>query len=80
MFEQSIMAKAPLLQCVPILNKMSVFRAAEFQTGYTVIVVGDVQRAANTIDWQAYPVKPQLLDKRSSYVEGIYNFGVEWTY
>ena len=29
---------------------------------------------------QAYPVKPQLLDKRSSYVEGIYNFGVEWTY
>jgi hypothetical protein len=80
MFEQSIMAKAPLLQFVPILNKMSVFRAAEFQTGYTVIVVGDVQRAANTIDWQAYPVKPQLLDKRSSYVEGIYNFGVEWTY
>jgi hypothetical protein len=80
MFEQSIFGKAKLFQFVPILNKSKILNGAEFQAGYTMILVGNMYRPSNTIDWQAYPASPQLNDKRSSYFTSNYSFGVQWEY
>ena len=80
MFEQSIFAQAKLFQYVPVLRRSRVLNDAEFQVGYTVVVVGNVYRPSQDIDWQAYPVSPQLNDERGTYVTGNWSLGVQWTY
>ena len=80
MFEQSIFVKAPLFQYVPILSKARILNNAEFQVGYTLLVLGQIARPAQQIDWQAYPVNPRLQSERSTYTNGTFSFGVEWAY
>ena len=80
MFEQSIFMKAPLFQYVPVLNKARILNQAEFQAGYTLLVLGQIARPAQQIDWQAYPVNPRLQTDRSTYTNGTFSFGVEWAY
>lgn len=80
MFEQSIFARAPLFQYVPYLNRAKILNNAEFQFGYTWLVVGQVYRPADIIDWQAYPVNPLLRDRKSNYVNGAVSIGIEWAY
>lgn len=80
MFEQSIFMKAPLFQFVPVLNKARCLNQAEFQAGYTLLVVGQVARPDQQINWQAYPVNPQLQHERSTYTNGTWSLGVEWAY
>ena len=80
MFEQSIFVKAPLFQFVPILNKARILNQAEFQAGYTLLVLGQIARPAQQIDWQAFPVNPRLQTDRSTYTNGTFSFGVEWAY
>ncbi len=80
MFEQSIFGKAHLFENMPIMRKSSIMRAAEFQAGYTFLVLGSVYRPAQTINWQAFPVNPQLQDRRSTYTNGTFSLGVEWAY
>lgn len=80
MFEQGIFARAHLFQYVPVLKKSKILNGAEFQAGYTVILIGNMYRPSNIIDWQAYPVSPLLTDKRSSFVTQNWSFGVQWDY
>ena len=80
MFEQSIFMKAPLFQFVPVLNKARLLSQAEFQAGYTLLILGQIARPAQQIDWQAYPVNPRLQSERSTYTNGTFSFGVEWAY
>lgn len=80
MFEQSIFGKAHLFENMPILRKSSIMRAAEFQAGYTFLVLGSVYRPAQVINWQAFPVNPQLQDRRTTYTNGTLSLGVEWAY
>jgi len=80
MFEQSIFVKAPLFQFVPVLNKARILNQAEFQAGYTLLVVGQVARPDQQIDWQAFPVNPRLRTERSTYTNSMLSFGVEWAY
>jgi hypothetical protein len=80
LFEQSIFGKAKLFQYVPVLKKSKILSSADFQAGYTVIVVGNVYRPSQDIDWQAYPVSPLLRDKRGSFITSNYSFGMSWDY
>ncbi len=80
MFEQSIFMKNHPFENMPIMRKSSIMRAAEFQAGYTFLVLGSVYRPAQTINWQAFPVNPQLQDRRTTYTNGTFSFGVEWAY
>ncbi len=80
MFEQSIFMKTHPFESMPIMRKSSIMRAAEFQAGYTFLVLGSVYRPAQVINWQAFPVNPQLQDRRSTYTNGTFSFGVEWAY
>lgn len=80
LFEQSIFGKAKLFQYVPVLKKSKILSSADFQAGYTVIVVGNVYRPSQDIDWQAYPVSPLLRDKRGSFITSNYSFGMSWEY
>lgn len=80
MFEQSIFGKANLFKFVPVLKKSKILSGAEFQAGYSLILVGNMYRPSNTVDWQAYPGNPQLNDSRSTYFTGNYSMGVQWEY
>ncbi|MBS0203980.1 MAG: hypothetical protein JSS49_13830 [Planctomycetes bacterium] len=80
MFEQGIFGKANLFQFVPVLKKSAILSNAEFQAGYTVIVVGNMYRPTNQIDWQAYPVNPRLNDQRSTFITSNYSLGIQWQY
>lgn len=80
MFEQSIFMKTHAFENLPILRNSSIMRSAEFQAGYTFLVLGSVYRPAQTINWQAFPVNPQLQDRRSTYTNGTFSLGVEWSY
>lgn len=80
LFEQSIFGKAKLFQYVPIAKKSKILSNADFQAGYTVVVVANMYRPSEDINWQAYPVSPLLNDKRGSYLMSNYSFGVSWEY
>lgn len=80
MFEQGVFAKANLFQFVPVLNKSKILNGAEFQAGYTVIVVGNVYRPSGDITWNAFPGNPILSDKRSTFVTSLYSLGLQWDY
>lgn len=80
MFEQSIFGQAKLFKFVPILKKSKILSGADFQAGYTMILLGNMDRPSNIIDWQAYPVNPQLKDERGSFFTSNYSFGVQWEY
>ncbi len=80
MFEQSIFFKSHLFQFVPVLKKARILNQAEFQAGYTLLVLGQIARPAQQIDWQAYPVNPHLKTDRTTYTNNILSFGVEWAY
>lgn len=80
MFEQGIFGRANVFQYVPVLKKSKILSGAEFQAGYTVILIGNMYRPSNIIDWQAYPVSPLLTDKRSSFMTQNWSFGVQWDY
>ena len=84
MFEQSIFFKSHLLQFVPVLNKARILNQAEFQAGYTILVLGQVARPVRQIDWQAYSDDahrgPLLKTDRTTYTNGMFSLGVEWAY
>jgi hypothetical protein len=80
MLEQSVMGKAHLFRFVPLLNKSKILDNAEFQAGFTLILIGNTYRPSNIIDWQAYPINPQLYDKRSSFMTTNYSLGIQWEY
>lgn len=80
LFEQSIFAKTHVFQFIPVLNKSKILSNAEFQAGFTAIFIGNMYRPSNDINWQAYPVNPQLADHRSTFFTNNYSFGVNWQY
>jgi hypothetical protein len=80
MFEQGVFVQAPILKYVPLINKMSVFEKADFQAGYTVLVLGNVYRAVNDINWQQYPNFPTAGNGRSVFYTTNWSLGVQWNY
>ena len=80
MFEQSIFAKAKVFSYVPVLKRSKIFNEAEFQVGYTAILVGNMYRPSNTINWQAYPVSPHLANNRSTFFTSTVSLGLQWQY
>lgn len=79
-FEQAVFVRSPLLSYVPIINKAKVFEQAQFQMGYTFLVVGAMYRPGNVIDWRGFPQFPELNSNRTTWYMTTWSWGVEWTY
>jgi hypothetical protein len=79
-FEQSIFLRAPILSHVPGIRKLKVFEEAQFQMGYTFLVVGAMYRPGNVIDWAGFPQFPQLNSEKTTYFVSTWSWGVEWMY
>lgn len=80
MFEQGIFVQAPILKYVPVIKKMPVFEKAQFQAGYTILMLGNVYRASNDINWAQYPVLPTPGNGRALYYTTNWSLGVQWTF
>jgi hypothetical protein len=79
-FEQSIFLRAPILSHVPGIRKLKVFEEAQFQMGYTFLVMGAMYRPGNVIDWAGFPQFPQLNSEKTTYFVSTWSWGVEWMY
>ncbi len=83
MFEQGIYMDAQLFHYVPVLNRISLFDEANFQLGYTVVVIGEVARPHESIKWLGNPSQglfPKVSTSRESWWTQYWNFGLGWTY
>ncbi len=80
MFEQGAFFQAPVLSYVPLINKIQAFEKAEFQFGYTVLVLGGVYRPTNDIDWAQYPNYPTVNNNKSTFYTTNWSIGVQWNY
>lgn len=80
MFEQGVFLQAPILSYIPVIKKMAVFDKADFQAGYTILMLGNVYRPTNNIEWQQYPNLPTVGNGRSLYYTSNWSVGVQWNY
>ncbi len=79
LFEQGVFMEAPLLSYVPYINRMSMFNNAEFQAGYTFLVLGGVYRPTD-ISWKQFPDTPTFGGDRYKFYTQNWSLGVNWTY
>lgn len=79
-FEQSINVKAPILAYVPLIRKVPLFEQAQFNFGYTLLLVGASYRPGDVIDWTGYPNFPALNDRRGLFQMSTWTFGAEWEF
>jgi len=79
-FEQSVFVRAPILSYVPVVKKLKVFEQAQFQMGYTFLVVGSMYRPGNVITWRGFPQFPELNSEKTTWYLNTLSWGVEWTY
>lgn len=80
MFEQGIFFQAPIFSYIPLINRVPLFDKAEFQTGYTVLLLGGMYRPTNDIQWAQYPDLPYLTETKSKFYTTNWSVGVSWTY
>ncbi|MCA8997308.1 MAG: hypothetical protein KDA80_09980 [Planctomycetaceae bacterium] len=80
MFQQSIFADMNVLQFVPILKKSSFFEDARFRFGYTLLLVGEVARPADSIRWQGFPLFPEIQNERKNWWANQFSFAIDWNY
>jgi len=80
MFQQSVFADMDLLSAIPVIRKMPLFEYATFRFGYTFTWVGEVSRPAETINWQGFPLYPEIKRTRSGWHANQLNFALDWKY
>jgi len=77
LFEQSINADMKLLQYIPGVRRLPGVEDCVFKIGYTATVVGQVARAADSIDWRGFPYFPSISPGRETWWMSRWNFGIE---
>lgn len=77
-FQQQLFAEAPLLQYVPYIRKMQMFRNANFRFGYNFTLVGEVARPTKSINWTEGT--PTIDLNRSRWATGSTSFAIDWKY
>ena|GEM_PF-1733056 len=80
MFQQSVYADMKLLDVVPVIKRMNMFEHASFRVGYTFMWVGSVARPTDSINWQGYPLYPQIKNNRSGWWANQFSLGFDWNY
>ncbi len=83
LFEQSIIAEAPVFQYVPILGKMWPFANANLRGGYTFMWVGDVIETNQSVDYQGDPMaglEPRIEPARGSWWTDNWSVGASWNW
>ncbi len=80
MFEQGVFVQAPLFSYVPVVRKISAFEKAEFQLGYTFLLLGGVYRPNDSIQWAQFPDFPTIQDQKSQFYTQNLSLGVHWNY
>ncbi len=77
-FEASFMAEFPIMQYLPVTNKMPGFRDAQFRIGYTFTQAWRIRRPAQSIEYSA-PVPYLTTNRDNWHVSGMVA-GFTWTY
>ena len=80
-FEFAVNADLNLFPLVPVVNRWSFFKNARVRTGWSTLVVGEVARPLQSINWQDdYSGGPNVQVDRSTFFTNYYNIGVNWTF
>lgn len=76
--QQSIFLDFDLLETIPVIRDMSMFDDATFRLGYTLLWVGSVARPADSIEWQGFPLFPEIKNNRQSWWANQFSFAIDW--
>jgi hypothetical protein len=81
MFQQSVIAEAPVLQYIPVIKKIWPLNAAIFRVGYTFIWVGNVIDTNQSVNYQGDPMDglfPTIEPSHSGWWTQNGSVGVSW--
>jgi hypothetical protein len=76
LFDQQFNLEFPLFSILPLVNQMAVFKQANFRVGWQYVVVSEVARAANQINYNIN--EATINNHRSWFSYNVVNFGVNW--
>ena len=79
-FQQSIQAQFHAFRSLPLIRKAACFENAAFRFGYTFFWIGEVARPAEAIEWQGFPLFPEIKSRRDDWWMHQLNFGIDWTF
>lgn len=79
-FEQQIGIEAPLLRLIPLINKTDFAQHSMFSCGYSILIVGNVRRPADSIRWQGFPLQPTVNERLSQFYISQFNAGFSYTW
>ncbi|MFN0052895.1 MAG: hypothetical protein ACKV0T_11945 [Planctomycetales bacterium] len=77
-FDQSVYIETPIFRIIPVVNKMTFFNTANFRFGYNFLLVGEVSRPANMIDWNLN--SPSVQTSRTWFSLSTLSFGMDWKF
>jgi hypothetical protein len=80
LFQQSIFANMALFDTIPGLNRLSMLEGATFRVGYTFLWVGELSRPVDSVNWQGFPLVPELQTNRTSWWMHQMNLAIDWTF
>jgi len=79
-FEQTVHVEAKLLQFVPFVNRVDLFREASFRVGFTFFNVAEVARPGRSVRHRGLPQTPELVTDRSKWSFLSWDLGVLFKY
>lgn len=80
LYQQSIFAEFPFFRNLPMIRNASIFEETSFRFGYTFLLIGEVARPADAINWQGFPLYPEIRSNRKAFWMHQLNFAIDWTF
>lgn len=75
--QHSIFADMDIFGAIPLLRDVDLLEESTFRLGYTFIWVGAVARPADTINWQGFPLYPDIRSNRQSWYAHQLNMSLD---
>jgi hypothetical protein len=76
LFDQQFNLEFPLFSMLPLVNRMALFKDANFRVGWQYVVVSEIARAANQINYNID--QASINNHRTWFSYNVVNFGVNW--
>jgi len=78
LLDQSIYGEFPLFAMLPLINKISLVNKANFRIGWNFILVGEMSRPANIIQYNL--VEPTVRTNRTWFSLSTLSFAIDWRF
>ncbi|MEZ5940421.1 MAG: hypothetical protein R3C18_03450 [Planctomycetaceae bacterium] len=78
-FTQSVFADFDLFS-LPPFTRFDLLENTRFKVGYTLIYAGKVARPLDSINWQGFPLTPEISLSHENWWAHQWSAGIDWTF